>query len=584
MALINKDVILNSNPTKRLRIAFENMKSNYNDSIAKAYMETYQDQPLAFIVENSRYIFSEPTYGLKFYIESVISNDHAFMFTEYENEKEKIETYLEENGNKMVAFQRKMYEDLLSLVTEKYNETINTSTIISHACEDDSFKNEYNTLAESVYGLKKNPENIENIKHFMESTGSADLFYAVSPYLVKIDPAEINYSVSSNMGRFFKECTIEDQTINETEWKHYIESVIIVSKLYNDNIYKESVSTMRRQNSIIFDGLAAESVKNQIDELFIEHVTESAGANRFNANTTFDSYYSTPYHAVNRIFEDNAVYTAMKDENEKVKLERTKLHDIAMNILFEYVSHDYRTCDDLTSAISGYNYFSEGTTVESAFAELSQSSFIVKESTDDEDVNDNTVDEIEKDAGAEESDPKKAKAPEEKNLANKVQHDAMDKEAKFLKKKAVGQQKGLEVKNAVKAVTAIPRNIINDIKKFFAEFDKMDDQRRKEYIRKPGYRKKIFRNMKLALMYGAAASYKLTAIPFVFLLRNLSKEKDKRIRNELARELDANIKVCEAKIEDAAQDGDKQKKYELMRIKADLETEALRVKSNSRYI
>ena len=30
MALIDKEYILNSNPTKKLRIAFENMKSNYN--------------------------------------------------------------------------------------------------------------------------------------------------------------------------------------------------------------------------------------------------------------------------------------------------------------------------------------------------------------------------------------------------------------------------------------------------------------------------------------------------------------------------------------------------------------------------
>ena len=143
MALIDKEYILNSNPTKKLRIAFENMKSNYNDTSAKAYMETYKDQPLAFIIENSRYIFSEPMYGLKFYTESVLSNEYAFMFTEYENEKEKIESYVEENGNKMPEAQKKMYDDLLSLVTEKYNESINTSTIISHACENESFKKEY---------------------------------------------------------------------------------------------------------------------------------------------------------------------------------------------------------------------------------------------------------------------------------------------------------------------------------------------------------------------------------------------------------------------------------------------------------
>lgn len=579
MALIDNNVILNSNPTKKLRIAFENMKSNYTDASAKAYMETYKDQPLAFIIENSRYIFSEPMYGLKFYIESVISNDHAFLFTEYENEKEKIESYLEENGNHMPDAQVSMYKELLTLVTEKYNANINTTSIILHACNDDSVKSEYNTLVESVYKIEDEPERINDIKSFMESTNSADLFYALSPHLVKIDPSEINYSISANMGKFFKECTIKDNSIDETEWRNYIESVIIVSKLYNDEIYKESVSAMRRQNSIIFDGLAAESVKSQIDELFIEHVTENAGPNKFNTKS-FDCFYSTSYNAVNRIFEDDDMYSMMKDENEKIKTERTKLYEIAMNVLFEYVMNEYHTCDDISADIKGFNYFTDGVSVESAFNELSDSSFIVKEDTD-EDVSDDDLKDVEKD---ESSSNKDIDAPEDKNLANKVQHNAMDKESKFLKKKAKYQYKGMEVKNAAKAVTAIPKNIADSIKQTIAEWDKMDDERRKEYMTKPGFRKKIFRNLKVALMYGAGASLSIATVPAIAMARHLSKQKDRRIRNELARELDTNIKVCDAKIEDAAAEGDKQAKYKLMRIKSDLEKEALRVKANSRYV
>ena len=65
---------------------------------------------------------------------------------------------------------------------------------------------------------------------------------------------------------------------------------------------------------------------------------------------------------------------------------------------------------------------------------------------------------------------------------------------------------------------------------------------------------------------------------------DVSKQKDVRIRNELARELDTNIKVCEEKINDATADGNKEEKYRLMRIKSELEKEAIRVKSNSKYI
>lgn len=578
MALINKDVILNSNPTKRLRIAFENMKSNYNDSTARAYMDQYKDQSIAFIIENSRYIFSEPMYGLKFYIETILSNDHALIFTEYENEKEKVKTYLDENGKNMPDAQRKLYEDLVSLITKKCKGSINTILIISHACEDETTRTEYNNLVDAVYWLKSDPQKIHDIITFMKTTKSPDLFYALSPYLVKFDPNEINYAISSNIGRFFKECTIEDRTINDDEWKRYIESVVIVSKLYNDTQYKDAVSTMRRQNSIIFDGLASESIKDQINELFIEHITENAGANKFNVNTSFDCYYSTAYNAVNRIFEDDFSYDIMKEENAKSKMHRTQLCNIAMNTLFEYVTYEYQNCDNLDDHITGYNYFTEGTSIASALSELSVSPYII---TENEDID---VDDDVEDLDDEDSDPKKAIAPEAKNLANKVQHKAMDDEAKFLKKKAVGVQKGQEVKNAAKAVTAIPKNIIDSIKNFFSTFDRMDDQRRKEYIRKPGYRKKIFRNMKLAILYGSVASYRLTMIPFVFMMRSLSKEKDKRMRNELAREIDTNIKVCEAKIEDAAQKDDRAEKYRLMRIKAKLEEEALRVKSNSKYI
>lgn len=569
MALIDNNVILNSNPTKKLRIAFENMKSNYNDDSAKAYMETYKDQPLAFIIENSRYIFSEPRYGLQFYTESILCNTYALMFMEYENEREKIETYLEENGSRMPEAQKSMYEDLLSLVTEKYNETINTSTIISHACKNENIKTEYNTLVESVYRLQNDSNKMDDIKTFIESTTSADLFYAVSPYLIKFNTDEINYSISSNINRFFKECTIEDHSINDDEWKHYIESAIIVSKLYNDEVYKESVDMMRRQNSIIFEGLATESVKSQIDELFVEHITENAGSNKFNASS-FDCYYSTSYNAVNRIFEDDDMYDMMRDENEKFKMERTKLHEIAMNVLFEYVSHDYYTCDDISSSITTYNYFSEGTTVESAFTELANSSFIVKEAVDNVDV-------------PEESDPKKAEAPKA-SLTNKIQTKAMDIESKYFKNKAQKEQKGQEVKNAAKAVGSIPKDISSSIKDTMAEWDKMDDARRKEYIIKPGYRKKLFRNLKLALLYGAGASVSYAAIPVIFAARRMSKKKDIRIRNELSRELETNIKVCDEKISDAAANGDTKEKYKLMRIKADLEQELVRVKTNSKYV
>ena len=68
------------------------------------------------------------------------------------------------------------------------------------------------------------------------------------------------------------------------------------------------------------------------------------------------------------------------------------------------------------------------------------------------------------------------------------------------------------------------------------------------------------------------------------MLHHCSKIKDKRIRNELARELENEIHICEEKINDANSAGDNKSKYELMRIKDKLEAEKIRVRVNSNYM
>ena len=100
----------------------------------------------------------------------------------------------------------------------------------------------------------------------------------------------------------------------------------------------------------------------------------------------------------------------------------------------------------------------------------------------------------------------------------------------------------------------------------------------------PGFRKKALRNLKLAMLYGSAAKIKLSLIPVVAITRHFSKMKDTRIRNELARELMTEIKVCDEKIQDANANGDHKEKYRLMRIKDKLHAEYVRVMVNSKYV
>ena len=83
--------------------------------------------------------------------------------------------------------------------------------------------------------------------------------------------------------------------------------------------------------------------------------------------------------------------------------------------------------------------------------------------------------------------------------------------------------------------------------------------------------------------YGAFAINPVLNI-VLLICQKASHTKDVRIRNELIRELNAEIKVTEEKIEDAKSNGDNQQKYKLMRIRDKLQAEVTRVEANSKYI
>jgi hypothetical protein len=178
---------------------------------------------------------------------------------------------------------------------------------------------------------------------------------------------------------------------------------------------------------------------------------------------------------------------------------------------------------------------------------------------------------------------KKPKKPKE-DLPTKVQNKALDADAKMTAKEAEIDEKAQKFKNAGNAIAQHPKKLAADVDQTIQNFDKWDDNRRKNFLLKPGYRHRIFKKFLNVLEYGAAASIGITSVPMLWCIKHLSKQKDKRIRNELALELDNEIKICEEKISDAQSDGDREKKYQLMRIKDKLEAERTRVRTNSKYV
>lgn len=579
MALVDVNTILNSNPTKKLRIAFDNLKQNYTIENAEAYKKMYENAPLSFIIENSRYIFSEPMLGYSFYKKQVVENPYALLFENYEDEILKISAYITECGDRIPSKQKDMYNLLCSEMEEKCSDTYSTRMILRHANVDEYVKESYDILTDLVYGLSKeyNEAVVNNISTIIETTKSPDLFFAVTPYIVTLENmGNCDYLIMNNVSKFITECKVTNKCIDVDDWGHFIESVVIVSKLYQDKTYTEAASKMHKTTRIALEAISMESISDQLNELFIEHVTDTPKEDSFN-ESAFNTYYSSPSRAVMQIFDDDNYYSIMSEENSMIKENRNLLYETAISILDRYVAFEYAFSDKHEDEIGGYNFFEEGTTLETAFN-------IFTEAKDEKISNGYGVpsDAVAITAGLKQD--KAVHHPNASSLTTKLQNKAMDFDVRH-NQVLSKVRKGYEnVKGATKAVLNAPKDLVNELKHGVDEWDKWDDDRRREYIKKPGYRKKLFKRLRLALLYGVAGMTNLALIPVVFTVRHYSKIKDMRIRNDLARELDTEIKVCEEKIADAAANGDSKAKYKLMRIKSQLEKEAARVKSNSKLI
>lgn len=174
--------------------------------------------------------------------------------------------------------------------------------------------------------------------------------------------------------------------------------------------------------------------------------------------------------------------------------------------------------------------------------------------------------------------------PDQGSLARRVQNKAIDTDIKAKKAAANAKKSAQQTRNTAKAITKVPREATDLVSKRIKEWDDLDDERRKKYMIKPGFRKKYWKALKIAIAHGLA--FKISPILNIILLvaHYVSGKKDVRIRNELVQELDTEIKVLEQKIEDAKGNGDRQASYKLMRMKDKLLNERNRVAANSKFI
>ena len=497
--------ILHSNPAKHLMLEHQALVQDFTEEHAKEYSEAYKGQPLSFLLENSRYIFSEPYYGYAFYKEQVLDTKYTMQCIDaYSEEKEKVQAYLTEHGSDMNTAQVEMYESLIEELDQKQIQTENLRMV--------------KAFVESLY---------EGEELSASHTHHPMVYFLEAPFAVATDSVNREYLLD-RMYDIRDLCLMEHT--DEDSWKTVFESTLALHMLCEDPVYVEAVhSYTNRDFQKLVHALKDEPVMDMLESV-----------STISSKDIEDLPYSTPTY-----------------------------EDVSLPNHIGYVKED----GEPYSISQAYHYFSD-----------MASRYVVEKEEDDVGEPSETV---RKSAGYELEDKpvgKKSKPPVPKSAARKIQNSFMDKEAKAYTRMADAKAKGEEIKGAARAVGAIPLKVKRSIDDSIKKWDDMDDERRRKYIIKPGFRKKAFRNLKLAMLYGASASYSLLMVPITMIARHYSKQKDRRIRNQLARELNTEIEICKEKIQDASSNGDNKEKYKLMRIKSKLEQERTRVLANSRYV
>lgn len=646
MPELNKDRIFNESPKKVLIREFTNLKNDYTKMNALKYKSFYENESLSFILENSRYIFSEPIKGYEFY-KNVIT-ESILPLGKLDDEIIKVDEYIRENSKNMSDTQRGMYTELLSIMEKESSSIKNSTALYGIMMENsESMIEIYDEIYEDahLYGLNSIIDPFDGITECSDSINIMDAMNIG----VRIP------SLSSSLLTYLESAYVEEpKTPEEYALNAFTSNVL--GRMMKDKYFSETVASLENMNlRHTIKGLA-----NVPDSSLIENiVTETS--------TETDMRYASPENSVNRIYEGDSISDLFEEQNDEEKANRLLCEKAVVDINKAFTIMDYMTTDNdeahknsivesvcimsdeiekIPQTISGHiqmleavssdiqneiiniceKYFTQdggpsaviskavgtqGRDDAQVSKKQKEESYIPynKPMTDtgnvpdtDDKTDDNTTkrDEAKKrqtekyanmelddvDGINEASDDAipELRPPEKRNIFQRIQNKALDANVKFKRKVANSRRKAVDARNAGKATAKIPMNITNSVKKTVDEWDEMDDNRRKEYIIKPGFRKKYFRALRLCIMhYGAFAVNPVLNIVLA-ICQKASHTKDVRIRNELIRELQAEIKVTEEKIEDAKSNGDNQQKYKLMRIKDKLQAEVTRVQANTKYI
>lgn len=135
-------------------------------------------------------------------------------------------------------------------------------------------------------------------------------------------------------------------------------------------------------------------------------------------------------------------------------------------------------------------------------------------------------------------------------------------------------------------VTKTPKRLMSLADKTINDVKKLDQDARRKAIIEGGVTKKLFKVIRMAIISGAVGAAISPAIGAVTLLSMAYRHKtvDTRDRNELVKDLETELRILKEKIRDADGKGDRQTKYQLMRLEDKITTEISRIKYGNKAV
>nr|DAW33841.1 MAG TPA: hypothetical protein [Caudoviricetes sp.] len=568
---IDIERIINGTPDKRIVNAYNTLKNDYTEENAGRYKEVYSNEPISSILDNAEIIFSEPYFGTKFFID-LVNSPWAIWFTRYEDIYSKISNFYDTYANKMNEVQK---ENLAKLQDAMHSKLIESGNVINYAYY---IRDNIGDIESDLLDAVSNEKTMVVEDTIIENIDNIIVLFTYLPYVANVFHPETLDKIAEHL---LEACDINNDFDNDM-WSTYIECVIMANKLSKDKGWLDAVHNNINNRSL--------------RQLFREFI--NTDLNEVISNMNIKRVKSVPHHvSIESAIDDQLLNMEFGDMNfEENSITKKGFEDytrIAFEKTSEHIGIEYSYTNNTESTIEGYSLFRENCSLDDAYTYIS--AFVEAEETNFEVDNKDNRDYLASTAKSPKTKESNSgssrdyvatnsKAPKAKNVANSIQYKAMDAEAKQMALFGKVARTGQDVVNAGKAVMALPMNVVKEIKKVSDDLDKADDNRRKAFMTDPGFRKKSFHNLKMAIMYGTAVQINLALLPILLIIRHFSKDKDIRIRNELIREIETEIKVCEEKITDASSAGDNKEKYRLIRIKEKLLAELARVKSNSKYV